>query len=161
MHQSLLTFWERTYGYNKSLWTKAQARCINRSMGTQGNPIGFTPPQIQAIKFLGANKIDTTGKKWTIEDFSRQVLKINPCTFYDWQSKPAFRQAVLEETMGRVTQFVPAMVQAQVAKAVKKQDTPAFMAIMRQAGVLKADRTDSTVEHTGEVAFTNNVPLTG
>lgn len=63
--------------------------------------------------------------------------------------------------MGRVTQFVPAMVQAQVAKAVKKQDTPAFMAIMRQAGVLKADRTDSTVEHTGEVAFTNNVPLTG
>lgn len=128
-------------------------------METQENASEFTPGQIMAIRFLAANKTDTNGNKWTIEDFCRQVLKVDPATLYRWQAKQEFRIAVLDETMGRVTQFVPAMVQAQVAKAVKKQDTQAFMAVMRQAGIIKADKTDSKVEHSGEVAFTNQVPI--
>lgn len=128
-------------------------------MSDLGNSSKFTPAQMSAIRFLAANKTDTSGKKWTIEDFCSTVLKIHFTTFYNWQRDPVFRMAVLEETMGRMTQFVPAMVQAQVAKAVKKQDTPAFLAIMRQAGVLKADKQDSVVTHQGEVSFTNQVPV--
>lgn len=106
-----------------------------------------------AIKFLAANKTDTKGNKWNIENFCSGVLKVDPATFYRWQSKQEFRMAVLEETMGRVTQFVPAMVQAQVSKAVKRQDTPAFMAIMRQAGVLKSDKVETKNENTTELAI--------
>lgn len=105
-----------------------------------------------AIRFLAAGKTDTSGKKWTADDFCNTVLKIHPTTLSRWKANSEFRQAVLEETMGRVADFIPAMVQAQVAKSVKKQDTQAFMAIMRQSGVLRSDKQD--IQHGGEVGIT-------
>ncbi len=124
------------------------------------NASDLTAGKQMAINYLAANKTDTNGNKWSIEDFCEKVLKVHPATFYRWQSEPSFRMAVLEETMGRMTQFVPAMVQAQISKAIKKQDTPAFMAVMRQAGIIKADKTEAKTEHSGEVNFTNQVPIT-
>lgn len=113
-------------------------------MDAQQNPTGLTPQQIKLVKFVASGKIDSEGNKWTIEKFCEEVLHMNRATYYDWMSKQEVRMAILDETMGRVHQFVPAMVQAQVAKAVKKQDTTAFMAVMRQAGVLKSDKIDHT-----------------
>lgn len=120
---------------------------------TQQNPTNLTPQQWQLVKFVASGKVDTNGNKWTIEDFCDKVLKINRSTYYDWVAKQEVRMAILEETMGRVSQFVPAMVQAQVAKAVKKQDTQAFMAVMRQSGVLKSDKQELKAEVDGNMTF--------
>jgi hypothetical protein len=123
-------------------------------MDTRENAsLDFTAQERQAINFLAAGKMDTKGNKWTIEDFCEQVIKVHPATFYRWQSRIEFRQAVLEETMGRVTQFVPDMVKAQVHKAIKKQDTPAFMAVMRQAGIIKSDKQEIKAEVDGNMTF--------
>ena len=118
----------------------------------------WTAQQLQAIRFLAAGREDTTGKRWTNEEFCEQILKIHPTTLSRWKADPTFRMAVLEETMGRATDFLPAMVNAQIKKAIKKEDTPAFMAIMRQAGIIRADKTEQKTEHTGEVAFVNQIP---
>lgn len=100
--------------------------------------------QEKYIKFLAAGKKDTTGKVWSKEAYAA-VLGVHPTTLSRWQSDVAFRMAVLDETMGRYADFLPAMVQAQIKKAIKSGDTPAFMAVMRQGGVIKSDKHDHTI----------------
>src|SRR6185437_10462654 len=110
------------------------------------NANNLTPDELMAARFLAAGKQDVNGRKYTIEEFCQEVLKCHPATFYRMQVKQAFKQQVLEETMGRMTKFIPAMVQAQVEKSIKQKDTTAFMAIMRQAGLLKADKSEIKTE---------------
>lgn len=128
-------------------------------MSETNNTKKWSIEQEQYIRFLAAGRTDTTGKRWTNEEYAQKVLKVHPVTLSKWKTNPLFRMAVLEETMGRAVDFLPAMVNAQIKKAIKKEDTAAFMAIMRQAGIVKADKSESEVTHQGEVSFTNQVPI--
>lgn len=123
-------------------------------MSEPEKPDDWSLEQRQYIRFLAAGKTDTTGKKWTKEEFARQVLKCSPDRLYDWQRKPGFKSAVFEETMGRMAEFLPDMVRAQVHKSIKRQDTPAFLALMRQTELLKSDKVDQNTNLSGEVGVT-------
>jgi hypothetical protein len=104
----------------------------------------LTPEQQSFVTFLAAGKVDENGKKWTEGDFAKKRLKIHYTTVSRWKLLPAVREAVMEEALGKAIDFVPAMLQAQIRKAIKKEDTQAFLAVMRQAGLLRPDRKDIT-----------------
>lgn len=110
------------------------------------NTTEFTPMQLEYIKFLAAGKIDKDGKKWSREDFATKVAKVNPSTLYDWQRIPGFKEALFQETMSRVSDWIPAMTRAQVKKAMQG-DTPAFKVVMNQLHLLVAERIETKNEN--------------
>lgn len=113
----------------------------------------WKPEQLKYIRFLAAGRRDTTGRLWTNDEYAK-VLGVSPQTLSRWKADVRFRMAILDETMGRFSDFIPAMVSAQTKKAMGKGDTQAFMAVMRQAGLLKSDKQE--VEHKGELGITIN-----
>lgn len=111
--------------------------------------------QQQYVNFLAAGRVDRTGKKWSKGEYA-QVLGVHPTTLSDWQHVPGFKEALFEASIARIAEFVPDMLRAQVAKAISSKDTNAFMAVMRQAGLLKADKSDNKNENYTEVKLVFN-----
>ena len=108
------------------------------------NANSLTPQQQAFVQFLACGKVDEKGKKWTQDEFAKKKLKMHPVTVSNWKKIPAIRQALHEAAIGNIVEFVPAMLKAQVGKAINKGDTQAFMAVMRQSGLLMADKQDHT-----------------
>lgn len=113
-------------------------------MDAAKNANKLTTDQEQYIRFLAAGKVDSTGKKWTKEDFATKILKVHPTTLSRWKHVPGFREALFDASVSGISEFIPDMIRAQVHKSIEKKDTVAFMALMRQTGLLKSDRIDHT-----------------
>src|SRR5438874_2106453 len=103
----------------------------------------WTPEQKLFIEFVAAGKKDTQGKKWTMEEFAERVLKLERTTLWRWKKLPGFAQAVFEEKLTRNLDYLPAMVDAQTAKAIKQGDTAAFKEMLRAMELLKADKSEN------------------
>lgn len=109
--------------------------------------INFSPAQLEYINFLAANQTDTEGNRYTKEQYAKQIGKVDPKTLYEWQKLPGFYDAVAELAPQKIIKrWYPKMIEAQIIKAVKQKDTTAFMALARQSGMLKADKTETKVE---------------
>lgn len=99
----------------------------------------LTTEQELYVKYLAAGRQSTSGKKYTEEQFA-ELIGVNPATLWRWRQKPEFKKLVLDESMTRLVEFIPAMNKAMVRKAIEKGDVQAYMAIMRQAELLKAEK---------------------
>lgn len=122
-------------------------------METEETREKWTSSQIAYINFLAAFQIDSEGNKWSKDDFARKVLKVNPDTLYAWQKLPGFYEEVAELSPSKlINRFYPQMIAAQIDKAIKKKDTPAFLALARQGKLLKSDKQD--INQSGEMNVT-------
>jgi hypothetical protein len=118
----------------------------------------FNPHQRNYILFLATGQRDDHNKKMSKEKYAK-AHGHDATTLYDWQRLPGFKEAVFYASVSAVAHYFPKMLQAQVDKAIKLGDTQAFMAVMRQSGLLQPDKQENKNEHTGTVQFTNEVPL--
>lgn len=124
---------------------------------TLGN---FTEKQEQFIRFLGRGKRDVNGNKYSNEEFAK-LIGVHFTTLYDWKQLPGFSQAVFEYSMKELAEHIPELNQAVMMKAVgiepkkrKAADIPAYLALMRQASLLKSDKQDVNQNMSGEVGIT-------
>lgn len=126
----------------------------------------WTEQQKQYIRFLGRGKRDINGTKYSKEKFA-ELIGIHWTTLYEWQNLPGFMEAVFDWSVKEHIDYLPDMIKAQAAKATgqelystdakgkrkvaKPGDTQAFMALMRQFGLLKSDKIDNS----GEIEVTH------
>lgn len=120
---------------------------------TQGN---WTNQQLKYIQFLASEKTDKSGKKWTEEEY-QSVLGVDQATMWRWRQLPGFRLALFEKILENNLDYLPNLVKGQMAAGIRKGkggETAAFLAIMRQFELLKADKTDNKTELSGDLKFT-------
>lgn len=106
----------------------------------------WTEQQEQYIRFLARGKKDQAGNEYTEAEFAK-FIGVNERTTYRWRLLDGFAQAVFDEALRMRISYLPTIIDAQIMAAGKKGkggDTQAFMAIMRQFGLLKADKQDVT-----------------
>lgn len=122
--------------------------------------VKFTEKQEQFIRFLGRNKKDVNGNKYTNEEFAK-LIGVHYTTLYDWKQLPGFSQAVFDYSIRELAEHIPGLNEAVMMKAAgiepkkrKSADIPAYLALMRQASLLKSDKSDINQNMSGELGIT-------
>lgn len=112
----------------------------------------FTPQQELYLEYLAAGKQDVHGNKYSKGDMAK-LFGTDPATLWRWERLPGFQEEVFNRSMARLTEYLPSMNKAMVKKALDKGDVQAYMAIMRQANLLKADKFDNKNDNTDNVTI--------
>lgn len=118
----------------------------------------WSDQQIKFARYLSRGKTNLQGERRTMEQFAN-AIGVGVATLYRWRELDGFMQIVFDMTMKDMVDDLPTMLKAMKAKAAgqsvmykdrrgkereAKPDTQAFMALMRQAKLLQADRHDHT-----------------
>jgi hypothetical protein len=132
-------------------------------MDTLQEATELTPQKQAWIDFVATAgvTIDEEGerKKITAEKLSKE-LKVNRVTLYRWRETiPNFWQLVARRRDEIYSHSRMTVVYNAMLKKAEQGDVAAAKLLMNQSSLLKAEKQENKVEHTGTVQFTNEVPL--